>query len=289
MKIYIDGKFYDRQDAKISVFDHGLLYGDGVFEGLRIYNGKVFLLEEHLNRLFMSAKAIMLDVGISIKQMSEAVNETVRINERDKPGKSGYIRLVVTRGEGQLGIDPGSCEKASVIIITEDLKLYPQKYYDEGVKLVTSSVRRNRMDSLDPRIKSLNYLNNIMAKIEAKNSGAVEAVVLNDRGYVAECTADNIFIINNGVVSTPLVTDGALKGITRGFVCSEVCSGLGLGVEERSMALYDLYNADECFLTGSGAEVVPAVSIDGRLIGDGKPGKFTIQIAKEFSRMVNSF
>jgi branched-chain amino acid aminotransferase len=289
MKIYIDGEFFGRDDAKISVFDHGLLYGDGIFEGIRIYNGKAFLLDEHIDRLFRSARAIMLEIGMSKKDLCEAIGETMSLNGRVGSGVTGYIRLVVTRGKGKLGIDPASCLRSSVIIITEDLQLYPEKTYNEGMSLITATVRRNRVDSLDTRSKSLNYLNNIMAKMEAQNSGSPEAVVLNERGFVAECTADNIFIVTAGSVVTPPEQDGALAGITRECVSKTICAALGIEVKERSMTLYDIYTADECFLTGSGAEIVPVVSVDRRVIGDGVPGPVTDSIRKEFSRYTDSF
>ena len=283
MKIYIDGKYYDKADAKVSVFDHGLLYGDGIFEGIRIYNGKVFRLKEHIERFYESAKAIILEILMTKEEMKAAVEDAVKVNER----KDGYIRLVITRGEGSLGLDPASCKKATVIIIVSDIQLYPKEYYEKGIALVTVTSRRIPSECLDPRIKSLNYLNNIMAKLEAKQAGCLEAVMLNTQGFVAECTADNIFIVKEGRLLTPSVYHGALEGITRQTVM-EIAEKIGIKSEETTLAPYDLYTADECFLTGTGAEIVPVVKIDGRVIGDGVPGKVTKMLVENFKKYVSS-
>ena len=279
MKIYIDGKYYDKADAKVSVFDHGLLYGDGIFEGIRIYNGKVFRLKEHIERFYESAKAIILEILMTKEEMKAAVEDAVKVNER----KDGYIRLMVTRGEGSLGLDPASCKKATVIIIVSDIQLYPKEYYEKGIALVTVTSRRIPSECLDPRIKSLNYLNNIMAKLEAKQAGCLEAVMLNTQGFVAECTADNIFIVKEGRLLTPSVYHGALEGITRQTVM-EIAEKIGIKSEETTLAPYDLYTADECFLTGTGAEIVPVVKIDGRVIGSGVPGKITKMLVENFKK-----
>ena len=279
MKIYIDGKYYDKSDAKVSVFDHGLLYGDGVFEGIRIYNSKVFRIKEHIERLYESAKAIILEIPMTKEEMKAAVEDAVKVNER----KDGYIRLVITRGEGSLGLDPASCKKATVIIIVSDIQLYPKEYYEKGIALVTVTSRRIPSECLDPRIKSLNYLNNIMAKLEAKQAGCLEAVMLNTQGFVAECTADNIFIVKEGRLLTPSVYHGALEGITRQTVM-EIAEKIGIKSEETTLAPYDLYTADECFLTGTGAEIVPVVKIDGRVIGSGVPGKVTKILVENFKK-----
>jgi branched-chain amino acid aminotransferase len=281
MKIYIDGKYYDRAEARISVFDHGLLYGDGVFEGLRIYAGKVFKLKEHIERLYMSAKAILLDIPMTADEMGTAVSEAVKVNEKE----NGYIRLIVTRGEGQLGIDPSSCARPSVIIIVGDIQMYPNEYYEKGVAIITSSSRRMQSDSLDPRIKSLNYLNNIMAKLEARQAGCLEAVMLNGEGFIAECTGDNIFIVKNNELLTPATYNGALDGITMHTVL-ELAESIGIKTHQTTMTRYDLYNADECFMTGTGAEIIPVTRIDGRMIGEGKPGNVMRRLVKGFREIV---
>jgi branched-chain amino acid aminotransferase len=277
MKIYIDGTYYDRGEARISVFDHGLLYGDGVFEGIRIYGGKVFRLTEHIARLYESASAILLEMPMTQGEMETVVTDAVRVNEK----KNGYIRLIVTRGEGLLGIDPETCKKPTVIIIVSDIQLYPEEYYQKGIGIITASTRRVPPECLDPRIKSLNYLNNILAKLEARQAGCFEAVMLNTGGFVAECTADNIFIVKDGTLLTPAAHQGALKGITRDVVI-EAAMSLGIAVIEGTLAPYDLYNADECFLTGTGAELIPVVKIDGRVIGNGRPGAVTAVITAFF-------
>jgi branched-chain amino acid aminotransferase len=281
MKIYIDGGFYGREDARISVFDHGLLYGDGIFEGIRIYGGNIFKLKEHIERLYLSAKALLLDIPMLPLDMENAIIDTVRANHK----RDGYIRLIVTRGVGALGLDPAQCSKPSVIIIVGDIQLYPAEYYEKGIAVVTAASRRMPSDSLDPRVKSLNYLNNIMAKIEAKQAGCMEAVMLNHEGYVCECTADNIFILKNGSVLTPAAHCGALDGITRGTVI-EVAENAGIAVNETSLTRYDLYTADECFMTGTGAEIMPVTTIDGRTIGTGEPGAMTKQLIDGFRKYV---
>ena len=283
MKIYIDGKYYDRAEARISVFDHGLLYGDGVFEGLRIYGGRVFKLKEHIERLYMSAKAILLDIPMTADEMGTAVSEAVKVNEKE----NGYIRLIVTRGEGLLGIDPSSCARPSVIIIVGDIQMYPDEYYEKGVAIITSSSRRMPSDCLDPRIKSLNYLNNIMAKLEARQAGCLEAVMLNSEGFVAECTGDNIFIVKNNELLTPATYNGALDGITMQTVL-ELAESIGIKTHQTTMTRYDLYNADECFMTGTGAEIIPVTGIDGRVIADGKPGNIIRRLVKGFREIVMS-
>ncbi|MFM2082906.1 MAG: hypothetical protein RL380_1597 [Verrucomicrobiota bacterium] len=277
MKIYIDGKFYSKDTAKISVFDHGLLYGDGVFEGIRAYHGRVFKLKEHIERLYYSAKAILLDIPISPAAMSRAVVETCRKNKLN----DGYIRLVVTRGIGSLGLNPNRCERPSIIIIAGTIQLYPPSLYKKGMEIVTVATTRNLHNAVNPAIKSLNYLNNILAKIEANNAGVEEAIMLNADGYVAECTGDNIFIVKGDKLMTPPLSAGALYGITRGAVM-ELAEASGLKVSEPNLTRYDLFNADECFLTGTGAELIPVTKIDGRVIGTGKPGAVTKQLVKEY-------
>lgn len=282
MKIFIDGRYYEKEDAKISVFDHGLLYGDGIFEGIRIYNGNIFKLKEHIDRLYKSAKAILLKIPMKPEELEKNVEETVKLNNK----KNGYIRLVVTRGEGNLGIDPDRCEKASIIIIVSDLQMYPEEYYKNGIEIITSSTLRIPPSAFDPRIKSLNYLNNILAKIEAKKAGVLECVMFNNDGYVVECTGDNIFIISNGKLLTPASYIGALDGITKGTIF-EISNILEIPCKEALITKYDLYNSDECFLTGTGAEVIPVVKIDGRIIGEGRPGKLTKQLFDGFRRVIN--
>jgi branched-chain amino acid aminotransferase len=283
MKIYLDGKFYDERTAKVSVFDHGLLYGDGIFEGIRIYNGRVFKLKEHINRLFYSAKAILLEIPMSHAELMKATVETCRKNKL----RAGYIRLLVTRGVGNLGLNPRSCKKPSVIIIADRIQVYPPELYARGMDIVTVPTVRNLHSALNPAIKSLNYLNNIMAKIEANNAGVEEAVMLNSEGFVAECTADNLFIIKNGEIFTPPLSAGALYGITRGTVM-DLAGQLGMKVSEPNLTRYDLFNADECFLTGTGAEIMPVVKIDGRVIGTGKPGKLTRALVEKYHALTNS-
>jgi branched-chain amino acid aminotransferase len=277
MKVYIDGKFYDEQDAKVSVFDHGLLYGDGIFEGIRAYNGRVFRLKEHIDRLFYSAKAILLTIPISHAEMMKAVVESCRTNKL----RDGYIRLIVTRGVGTLGLNPNRCKNPSVIVIADKIQLFSEELYDRGMEIITVPTVRNLHSAVNPAIKSLNYLNNILAKIEANNSGCEEAVMLNAEGYVAECTGDNIFIVKAGKLQTPPLSAGALYGITRSTVI-ELAQKAGMEVSEPNLTRYDLFNADECFVTGTGAEIVPIVKIDGRVIGDGKPGVLTRKLVADY-------
>jgi branched-chain amino acid aminotransferase len=283
MQIYIDGKYYEKDNAKVSVFDHGFLYGDGVFEGIRIYSGKIFKLKEHLDRLYKSAKALMLEIPLTPDELKRDVEDAVERNQKT----NGYIRLVVSRGEGDLGVNPLSCKKASVIIIVGDIQLYPDKFYTEGIPVITSSLRRISPDSFDVRIKSLNYLNNALAKIEAAQSGCMEAVMLNREGYVAECTGDNIFIVSNGILYTPCLTDSALEGITRSFVV-EIAKRAGMNIRETHLTQYDLYTSDECFLTGTGAELIPVTKIDGRVIGSSRPGEWTKKLTKLFQEAVHA-
>ncbi len=283
MIIYLDGKFVPEEEAKVSVFDHGLLYGDGVFEGIRAYNGRVFRLTEHLVRLYNSAKAILLEIPLTISEMEEAVLETLRRNGL----RDAYIRLVVTRGKGDLGLDPKKCDKPTIFIIADAITLYPEETYKNGLRLVTVPTRRNAPEAINPNIKSLNYLNNILAKIEAARAGAVEAIMLNNEGYVAECTGDNIFIISNGIIKTPSPALGGLPGITRDAVI-EVARKMGYTVEETFFTRYDIYTADESFLTGTAAEALPVVELDGRQIGDGKAGSITQKLIAAYRELANS-
>lgn len=282
MKIFLNGELVNKEDAKISVFDHGYLYGDGVFEGIRSYNGCVFRLKEHLERLYESAHSIMLDVGMTIIEMEKAVIDTLKANQI----RDGYIRLVVSRGVGDLGLDPNKCRNgATVVIIADKIKLYPEEYYENGLKLITVPTTRNLPGALNPQIKSLNYLNNILAKIEAVNSGYQEAIMLNAQGYVAECTGDNIFMVKGGVLITPPIWMGALKGITRQAVI-DVALKMGIEVKEDVLARHDLYVAEECFLTGTAAELIPVIDIDKRTIGTGKPGEMTKKLLAEFRKII---
>ena len=281
MKIYIDGKFYKKEDAKISVFDHGLLYGDGVFEGIRSYSRLVFKLKEHIDRLFESAKSIMLNIPLSKDQVIKAVIATLKENKLN----DAYIRLIVTRGEGDLGLDPRKCKgKATIIIIADKIALYPKEIYREGLKIVTVPTIRNLPEALNPQIKSLNYLNNILAKIEAVNSGCDEAIMLDSLGYVAECTGDNIFIVKDNHLYTPPQCMGTLRGITRDAVI-EVAKRLRIGVHEHVITRHEVYISDECFLTGTAAEIVPVVMVDGRVIGSGKPSKTTLRLIGKFKEI----
>jgi branched-chain amino acid aminotransferase len=281
MKIYLDGRMVDQADAKVSVFDHGLLYGDGVFEGIRLYGGNVFRLDEHLERFENSAKAILLDNPLTRAQWSDAVCETCRANALT----DGYIRLVLTRGAGDLGLAPWLCAKPSYFVIASKISLYPAEHYEKGLAIVTVPTRRIGPAALPATVKSLNYLNNILAKIEAKQFGALEAIMLNDQGYVAEATADNVFIVHKGELITPSANQGALKGVTRSTIV-DISRDLGIGCREADMTRYDIWCADECFLTGSGAEVIPVVKLDGRVIGSGKPGEVTKRLMAEFKKRV---
>jgi branched-chain amino acid aminotransferase len=275
-RVYINGKLFEKDDAKISVYDHGLLYGDGVFEGIRVYNGKVFRHHEHIERLYESAKHISLEIPIPLAEMMQAVDETVKANNK----VNGYIRLVVTRGPGTLGLDPRRCTP-NIIIIVDDISLYPPELYENGMKIVTASLIRNHPNATNPRIKSLNYLNNILAKIEAIRAGCLEALMLNHKGEVAECTGDNVFIIKKGVLKTPPSDAGILEGVTRNIVI-ELAKKLGIPVQETSMTRHDIYAADECFLTGTAAEVIAVTECDGRTIGTGKQGPATKSLRDAF-------
>jgi branched-chain amino acid aminotransferase len=279
-KVYINGKLYDKADAKISVYDHGLLYGDGVFEGIRVYDGKIFRLREHVDRFYESARHIQLEIPISREKMAEAISSTVQVNDR----RNGYIRALVTRGAGTLGLDPRKTSDPQVIIIVEDIALYPRELYDHGLEIVTAGTRRTHPDSLDPRVKSLNYLNNIMAKMEAIQAGCLEALMLNHKGEIAECTGDNIFVIKRGALKTPPVDAGILEGVTRKAVL-ELARAAQLPAQEAALTRQDVYAADECFLSGTAAEVIPVVKCDGRLIGNGKPGPLTKQLRERFLQL----
>jgi branched-chain amino acid aminotransferase len=280
MVIYLDGKLVSKEEAKVSVFDHGYLYGDGIFEGIRVYDGNVFRLKEHIDRLYESAQTICLDIGMTPDEMIATTLSTVAATEL----RDAYIRLVVSRGMGDLGIDPKKCPKPTVAIIVGSITLYPEELYATGIRVVTSSVPRIPSQCLDPRVKSLNYLNNIMAKIEAGRAGVPEALMLNHEGHVAECTADNIFMVKHGALRTPDLMQGALGGITRAAVL-ELARAAGIPTEETVLGKHDLYTADECFLTGTAAEVMPVIDIDGRTIGDGKPGKMTHDLLERFREL----
>jgi branched-chain amino acid aminotransferase len=280
--IYIDGQFYEKAEAKISVYDHGFLYGDGVFEGIRIYNRRIFKLKEHLKRLYESAQAIYLRIGMEPAELEELLTRMA-----EQSGKAnGYIRLVVSRGDGPLGIDPSQCPRARMVIILDDIQLYPAEFYEKGIAIITSSYRRIPVECFDLRIKSLNYLNSVLAKNEARQHNCLESVMLNTNGFVAECTGDNIFIVKDGILKTPAAYHGALAGITRGVVL-EIGDRLGLKPVETTLTRFDLYNADECFLSGTGAEIIPVVSIDGIKIGDGGPGVTTGKVVSLFQDLVN--
>jgi branched-chain amino acid aminotransferase len=283
MKIYIDGKYYDERNARISVFDHGLLYGDGIFEGIRAYSGRVFKLKEHVDRLFCSAKSILLQIPLSPAQIMAAIVETCRRNRI----RDGYVRLVVTRGPGTLGLNPNRCKQPSVIIIAGKIQLYPPALYQRGMEIVTVPTTRNLHSALNPAIKSLNYLNNVLAKIEANNAGCEEAVMLNSQGFVAECTGDNLFIVREGCLLTPPLAAGALYGITRRVVM-DLAAQSGLQAREADLTRYDLFNAEECFLTGTAAELMPVVKIDGRVIGQGKPGQVTGDLITQYRALTKA-
>ena len=279
--IYLDGNYVSKEDAKVSVYDHGFLYGDGIFEGIRIYNGNIFKCKEHLDRLYDSAKSIMLNIPLIYSEMQEALVETVRRNGL----RDGYIRLVVSRGAGDLGLDPRRSPKASVLIIVEQLSIYPEEAYLGGLKTVSVSTRRNVPDALNPKIKSLNYLNNILVKIQANLAGVGEAIMLNSQGYVAEGSSDNIFIIKRGIVFTPPCYCGALEGITRAAII-ELCAKLGYTLKEEPFTLHDVYVADEVFFTGTAAEVIAVREVDARIIGEGKAGPITTHLLQEFRGIV---
>src|ERR1700716_3542589 len=278
--IYLDGKFVPEGDAKVSVFDHGLLYGDGIFEGIRFYNGRVFRLEEHTERLWDSARSICLEIPMSKREMTEALLETIRQNDL----RDGYIRQIVTRGVGNLGLNPTQCKKPSVIIIVAQIALYPEAVYQNGLTVVTCATRRTNPASLNPAVKSLNYLNNVMARIEANLAGADEALMLNDAGNVAECTADNVFVIKKGKIFTPPIAAGAVRGITRSVVF-EIAAELTVKITEADITRHDVFIADECFLTGTAAEIIPVIKADGRPIGNGKPGPVTARRIARFREL----
>jgi branched-chain amino acid aminotransferase len=282
LKVNINGTLYAKEDARVSVYDHGFLYGDGVFEGMRSYGGQVFRLEQHLHRLWDSAKAIWLEIPVTQEALAATVTATLSANEI----QDGYIRLVVTRGAGTLGLDPNLTSDPQVIIITDHITLYPDEYYENGLKIVTVATRRNHPNALSPRIKSLNYLNNILAKIEGLQAGCVEALMLNHRDEVAECTGDNIFLVKSGCLVTPATDAGILEGITRQAVM-DLAQEAGMEVREPTIKLDDVYQADECFLTGSAAEVVPVVQVDDCQIGTGTPGPVTCDLMKRFRELVN--
>lgn len=280
LTIFLDGKFVPEGDAKVSVFDHGLLYGDGIFEGIRFYNGRVFKLEEHLERLWDSARSICLEIPMGRNEMTEALLETIRQNGL----REGYIRLVVTRGVGNLGLNPVQCKRPSVIIIATTITLYPKEVYESGLTVVTCATRRTGAAALNPAVKSLNYLNNVMARIEANLAGADEALMLNEAGNVAECTADNIFIIKRSQIFTPPIAAGALRGITRSVVF-DIAAELGLKITETDITRHDVFVADECFLSGTAAELIPVIKADGRVIGNGMPGSITARMIGRFREL----
>lgn len=283
MQIYIDGKWLPRESATISVFDHGLLYGDGIFEGIRVYNRRIFRLGAHVDRLYASARALALEVPLSRAEMIETVREAVRRNRT----ADGYIRLVVTRGTGDLGIDPRKCPRATVIVIVTGIEVYPPDLYTRGIKVITAATRQVSHDSFDARIKSLNYLKNVLAKIDAYQAEAQEAILLNAAGYIAECTADNLFVVRDGRVLTPSPQDGALEGVTRGAIL-ELAAAAGIAGSEARLTRYDVYVADECFVTGTGAEIMPVTIADGRTIGDGHPGPITRRLTDAFHDLVRT-
>ena len=285
MKIYLDGKYVEKDEAKVSVFDHGVLYGDGIFEGIRAYNGRIFRLDDHLKRLDESARAILLKLPVSIKEIEKAIIETVRLNNL----KDAYIRLVVTRGVGDLGLDMRKCKQgATLFIIADRIELYPEEFYEKGLTLITSTIRQKGLDQVTPSVKSLNYLANILARAEATAAGAQEAIMLNSSGHVSECSGDNIFFIKDGKIFTPPTSAGILVGVTRNVVMELCEKKLGVKVIERNFPRYDLYGADEVFLTGTGAEVIAAVKIDGRVIGKGVCGPTTKKIIGHFRDYANS-
>ena len=281
MKVYLNGSLVDKERAVVSVFDHGFLYGDGVFEGIRSYNRCIFKLKEHIDRLYNSAKVIMLDITISKEEMEKAIIDTIKANNLD----DGYIRVVVSRGEGDLGLDPRKCRKPSIIIIADAIALYSKQLYENGLEIITVPTTRNASTSLDPQIKSLNYLNNILGKIEAINAGYQEAIMMNTQGYVSECTGDNIFIFKGGVLTTVPSYIGVLPGITVSSVL-DIARELGIPCQERPLTRYEIFTADEMFLTGTAAELIPVVKVDGRSIGDGKVGGTTKKLLEEFSKYI---
>ncbi len=283
LQVWIDGKLYPEQEAKISVFDHCFLYGDGVFEGIRAYGGTVFRLSEHIDRLYDSAKAIWLEIPMSKDEMARTIEETVAANNL----ANGYIRVVVSRGKGDLGLDPRKCPKPSVVVITADIELYPEEFYQKGLEVITAATPRIPPESLSPRIKSCNYLNNILAKIEGIQAGVIEVIMINHAGYVAECSGDNIFVVRDGKITTPPESAGILKGITRDVVF-ELAAAQKIPIREANLSRYDVYTADEVFLSGTAAEIIAVVKADGRVIGDGKPGPLTRDLLAGFRELTGS-
>ena len=279
--IFMNDRLVPEEEAKVSVFDHGLLYGDGVFEGLRSYSGRVFRLDAHLDRLWASARAIALEIPLAKDVVAQAVNDTLAANKLI----DGYVRLLVTRGAGSLGLDPNRTKNPQVIVIADTISLYPREFYEKGLRIVTAATQRVHSAALSPRIKSLNYLNNIMAKLEGLQAGCVEALMLNHKGEVAECTGDNVFVIRSGSLLTPPPDAGILEGITRGAVM-DLAHAAGIACHEATLTRYDLYTADECFLTGTAAEVIPVVEIDGRKVGSGTPGPITARLTADFHTLV---
>ncbi len=282
-KVYVNGDFVPAERASVSVFDHGYLYGDGVFEGIRAYNGRVFKLVEHVDRLYQSAHVLMLNIPLTRDEMIEAVLATCRVNDLS----DAYVRLIVSRGAGDLGLDPRKCTRPSIVIIADHIQLYPEELYQEGMRIMTVPTRRNHHEALNPRLKSLNYLNNIMAKIEAAAAGYSEVLMLNQDGYVVECTGDNIFLVCGGELLTPPASCGILKGITRAAVM-DLARARGIGVTEELFTRYEVYTADECFLTGTAAELIPVIQCDGRSIGGGIPGPITAQLRSDFTQLTRS-
>ncbi len=281
--VYIDGENYPKDEAKVSVFDHGYLYGDGVFEGIRAYNGRVFRCEEHINRLYDAAKAIALEIPMTKEELTQAMLATIRKNQL----RDSYIRLIVSRGKGDLGLSPTKCIRPTIVIIADTIELYPPEMYQKGMKVITASTRRNMPGVIDPQIKSLNYLNNILAKIEANHAGVSEAIMLNQNGLVAECTGDNVFIVKDGVLMTPPIYVGALDGITRRTVIS-LAEKLNIPFMEKELTLFNLYGADECFFTGTAAEVIAVTEIDNRVIGSGQCGPITAKLLEEYQKVARS-
>jgi branched-chain amino acid aminotransferase len=281
MEIYIDGEWYPRAAAKVSVFDHGLLYGDGVFEGIRVYSRRIFRLEAHIDRLYASARALALAIPLAAGELSAVVREAVRRNRRD----DAYIRLIVTRGAGELGIDPLSCPRPSIIVIVGEVRLYPAQLYHTGIKAITSPTRQVSHEAVDPRVKSLNYLKNVLAKIDAQRAGAQEAILLNNTGFIAECAGDNLFLVRQARLATPSPQDGALEGITRCAIL-QLAAEAGIEAREARLTRYDVYTADECFLTGTGAEIMPVTEVDGRSIGDGTVGPITQRLRAALDALV---
>ncbi|MDR3349939.1 MAG: branched-chain-amino-acid transaminase [Acidaminococcales bacterium] len=281
--VYVNGEYFDEDNAKISVFDHGFLYGDGIFEGIRIYGGKIFKCREHFDRLYDGAKAIALKIPLGKDALIAATEETCRKNQL----ADGYIRLIISRGKGTLGLDPDKCPHPGVVIIADKIQIYPPEMYEKGMRVITASTRRNTPGALDPQIKSLNYLNNILAKIEASNAGVPEAIMLNSQGLVCECTGDNIFIVKGGAIYTPPIHTGALNGITRGAVM-EIAANKGYAVQEKDFTLTNVYTADECFFTGTAAEIIGVTNVDGRIIGSGVAGKVTRELTAAFRELARA-